>query len=53
PRNNHHLPEFMFIGGIIHGPKEPDFEQYDHFLCPVIEQFQRIWSPGVQLSRTA
>ncbi|KAE9395576.1 hypothetical protein BT96DRAFT_776692, partial [Gymnopus androsaceus JB14] len=51
--NNRYLPESMFIGGIIPGPKEPDFEQCDHFLRPIIEQFRRTWSPGVQLSHTA
>ncbi|THV04111.1 hypothetical protein K435DRAFT_584362, partial [Dendrothele bispora CBS 962.96] len=27
-----YLPEYMFIGGIIPGPREPSAEQNDHFV---------------------
>ncbi|THU90389.1 hypothetical protein K435DRAFT_618136, partial [Dendrothele bispora CBS 962.96] len=48
-----YLPEYLYIAGIIPGPKEPDVDEMDHFVCPVIEQFATAWRPGLKVSRTA
>ncbi|KAE9391971.1 hypothetical protein BT96DRAFT_773297, partial [Gymnopus androsaceus JB14] len=51
--DNRYIPEFLFLGAIIPGHKEPTVEQCDHFIRPIIEQFRRAWSPGIRISRTA
>lgn len=48
-----YLPEYLFVGGVIPGPKEPTLEESDHFVRPIIEQFASAWSPGIHVSRTA
>ncbi|KAF5317882.1 hypothetical protein D9758_018788 [Tetrapyrgos nigripes] len=48
-----YLPEYMYIAGIIPGPKEPNVDEMDHFVRPVIEKFATVWKPGLKVSRTA
>ncbi|KZV61275.1 hypothetical protein PENSPDRAFT_543846, partial [Peniophora sp. CONT] len=39
--------------GVIPGPKEPRKQNLHHFLCPLVDDLLRLWSPGIVLSRTA
>ncbi|POW13091.1 hypothetical protein PSTT_03985 [Puccinia striiformis] len=45
-------PENIFIAGIAPGPKEPSLEQINWILQPVVQQLNRLWNPGLRLSRT-
>ncbi|KAF5390401.1 hypothetical protein D9757_005190 [Collybiopsis confluens] len=45
-------PEFMYMT-VIPGPNEPSYDELDHYIWPVIEQFILTWRPGLKISRTA
>ncbi|KAF5351480.1 hypothetical protein D9757_012880 [Collybiopsis confluens] len=45
-------PEFMYMT-VIPGPNEPSYDELDHYIRPVIEQFVLTWRPGLNVSRTA
>ncbi|KAF5361343.1 hypothetical protein D9757_012333 [Collybiopsis confluens] len=45
-------PEFMYMT-VIPGPNEPSYDELDHYIRPVIEQFVLTWRPGLKISRTA
>lgn len=45
-------PEYMYMT-IIPGPNEPSYDELDHYIRPVIEQFVLTWRPGLKVSRTA
>ncbi|KAJ3765266.1 hypothetical protein FB446DRAFT_832692, partial [Lentinula raphanica] len=47
-----YLPEFKYMN-IIPGPNEPTYDELDHYIRPVIEQFVSTWKPGLKISRTA
>jgi len=44
-------PEFMWLS-IILGPKEPNYEQINSYLRPLIDTFVKGWKHGIRLSRT-
>ncbi|KAF5315994.1 hypothetical protein D9758_018719 [Tetrapyrgos nigripes] len=48
-----YLPEYLYHASIIPGPKEPDVDEMDHFVRPVIEKFATAWRPGLKVSQTA
>lgn len=45
-------PEYMYMT-IIPGPNEPSYDELDHYIRPVIEQFVLTWRPGLKVSCTA
>ncbi|KAF5366412.1 hypothetical protein D9758_009812 [Tetrapyrgos nigripes] len=48
-----YLPKYLYHASIIPGPKEPDVDEMDHFVRPVIEKFATAWRPGLKVSQTA
>jgi hypothetical protein len=46
-------PEYMYIAGIIPGPREPRLTELNHYLRPLVDDLRSSWSHGVQYSRTA
>lgn len=53
PENVRHKQENIYLAGIIPGPKEPSLEKINHFLRPLVEEFQKLWDPGVRFAQTA
>ncbi|KAE9383779.1 hypothetical protein BT96DRAFT_746621, partial [Gymnopus androsaceus JB14] len=47
-----YLPEYLYTY-LIPGPREPDYDELDHYLRPVLEKFVEAWRPGMRVSRTA
>ena len=45
--------ENMHLCGVIPGPQETSKEQINHYLRPLVDDFLRLWDPGVFFSRTA
>ncbi|KAF5360169.1 hypothetical protein D9758_011380 [Tetrapyrgos nigripes] len=48
-----YLPEYVYHASIIPGPKEPDINEMDHFICPVIKKFVMAWRPGLKVLQMA
>lgn len=44
--------ENIFLVGVAPGPREPSLEQMNWILRPIVTQLQRLWTPGVYVSRT-
>lgn len=44
--------ENMFLAGVIPGPKEPPLTATNHYLGPLVDEFEALWNPGVFFSRT-
>ncbi|KAJ3528879.1 hypothetical protein NM688_g7934 [Phlebia brevispora] len=53
PADIRYRTENMHLCGVIPGPKEPSREEMNHFLAPLVDDFLRMWDPGVYFSRTA
>lgn len=47
------LPEYMYVSGIISGPQEPQGNQINGYLKPLVSALKRSWEQGVHYSRTA
>jgi hypothetical protein len=45
--------ENVFLVSIIPGPKEPNVEQLNRLLKPIVDDFLKLWNPGIRLSCTA
>ncbi|KAA1479836.1 hypothetical protein DENSPDRAFT_789601 [Dentipellis sp. KUC8613] len=43
----------MYLVGIIPGPDKPSVEDIYHALDLIVDDFNKLWSPGIWLSRTA
>ncbi|GET57517.1 hypothetical protein GLOIN_2v1786147 [Rhizophagus irregularis DAOM 181602=DAOM 197198] len=52
PRELRFKPENMLILGLMPGPNEPSLHQINHYLAPIVDQFQTFWE-GVELDRTS
>lgn len=52
PISVRHRPENVFLVGIVPGPREPSLEQMNWVLRPIVTQLQKLWEPGLLLSRT-
>jgi len=52
PRELRFKPENMLILGLMPGPNEPSLHQINHYLAPIVDQFQTFWE-GVGLDRTS
>lgn len=48
-----HKPEYMFLVGIIPGPREPSLEQINHFLGALVDSLLVLWHRGIFLNKTA
>ena len=46
-------PEYVYLAGIIPGPKEPSLEQLNHFLRPLMDELLEFWFSGVFFVSTA
>lgn len=53
PPHLRYKSENMYIAGIIPGPREPDVDQINHFLSPILGRFHRMWQDGIWFTRTA
>ena len=51
PRELRFKPENMLILGLMPGPNEASLQQINHYLAPIVNQFQSFWE-GVILDRT-
>lgn len=53
PSEIRYKDEYMFLAGIIPGPKEVHCEEMHYYLRPLVDEFMELWNPGVHISRTA
>ncbi|KAI9069600.1 hypothetical protein FKP32DRAFT_1542396, partial [Trametes sanguinea] len=53
PPELRYLPENVYLAGIIPGPKEPNVEQLNSLLKPLVDELLELWDPGVYLLKTA
>ena len=42
----------MFLVGVIPGPNEPPLTAINHYLTPLVDEFQSFWDTGVRFSQT-
>lgn len=52
PKRLRDKPENVFVAGIIPGPKEPPLDQLNHFIRPIIDEFEIGWQRGFHLPHT-
>jgi hypothetical protein len=52
PLSIRYLPENMYLGGVIPGPKEPHLNETNHYLQPLIKDLAISWERGHRFSRT-
>jgi hypothetical protein len=52
PPDIRYKPENMFVVAIIPGPHEPDPDEMNYFLSPLVDELLDLWSPGVYVTRT-
>jgi hypothetical protein len=45
--------ENVYLVGIIPGPTEPKLHEINHFLRPLVDDFQKLWNPGVFFTCTS
>lgn len=45
--------ENVYLVGIIPGPGEPSLHQINHFIAPLVDEFRKLWNPGVFFTCTA
>ena len=53
PPSLRYKPENLYLAGIIPGPREPDYDQINHFLAPIVRRFLPMWLHGSWFTRTA
>ncbi|PPQ97558.1 hypothetical protein CVT26_002343 [Gymnopilus dilepis] len=53
PPSHRYRPENMFLVGVIPGPNEPPLTAINHYLTPIIDEFEEFWNPGVYFTRTS
>jgi len=47
-----HLPEYMYLAGVIPGPKKPSVDEINSYIQLVVLELLQLWDPGVFFSRT-
>ena len=52
PLSLQYKPENLYLAGILPGPREPDYNQINHFLNPIIQRFLVLWRDGSWFTRT-
>jgi hypothetical protein len=53
PESIRYDPENIYLAGVVPGPHEPCLEQINHFIRPIIDEFEIGWHRGFRISRTA
>ena len=53
PLNIRYKPEYMYLAGIIPGPRAAHGAALNHYLKPLIDDFEESWRKGVFYRRTA
>lgn len=53
PPSLRYRPEFLYLAGVVPGPREPDYDQINHFTTPIVRKFLRMWRDGTWFTRTA
>ena len=52
PASLRYKAENMFLAGVIPGPNEPPLTAINHYLTPLVDEFQSFWDTGVRFSQT-
>lgn len=52
PPSIRHLPENLYLAGIIPGPEKPSLTEINHYLQLIVDDFKCFWSSGFSLTRT-
>ncbi len=52
PPSIRHLPENLYLAGIIPGPNKPSLTEINHYLQLIVDDFKCLWSSGYHLTRT-
>ncbi len=52
PPNVRHLPENIYLAGIIPGPNKPSLTELNRYLQLVVNELLVLWNPGLALTRT-
>ncbi|CDO72139.1 hypothetical protein BN946_scf184962.g82 [Trametes cinnabarina] len=50
PPHLRYRPENIYLAGVIPGPTEPDVDQLNHYIRPLVDELLTIWHRGVYLS---
>ena len=53
PPHLRYKPEYMYIAGIIPGPKQPTETELNHYFRPLIDDMEQSWKLGVRYTMTA
>ncbi|OJT10865.1 hypothetical protein TRAPUB_12619 [Trametes pubescens] len=53
PESLRHLPENIYLVGVVPGPTKPSLDQINHFLSLVVDELLDFWTPGVYYTKTA
>ncbi|PIL35041.1 hypothetical protein GSI_02828 [Ganoderma sinense ZZ0214-1] len=53
PPHLRYRPEFVYLAGVIPGPKEPQVHQLNYLLRPLVDELLELWHRGVCLKSTA
>ncbi len=48
-----YAPENIYLAGVIPGPREPDMDQLNHLLAPLVDESYKFWTRGLYVTRTA
>lgn len=52
PPEIRYQPEYMFLAGIIPGPKEPPLAEMNHYFRHVVTELKESWERGIKISAT-
>ena len=52
PPHLFYKPEYMYIAGIIPGPKQPTETELNHYFRPLIDDIEQSWKLGVRYTMT-
>jgi len=47
-----HQREYMYLAGVIPGPKKPSIDELNHYIQLIVSELLKLWDPGVHFSRT-
>jgi hypothetical protein len=47
PPHLRYKAENMFLAGVTLGPNEPPLTSINNFLCPLVNNFLKMWDPGI------
>ncbi|OJT15521.1 hypothetical protein TRAPUB_7214 [Trametes pubescens] len=53
PPHLRYRPENIYLAGIIPGPKEPQLDQLNELLHPLVNELLELWNPGIYIEKTA